>query len=164
MPGLQSCSDSSTTAADASADRRRHGINLAIQSVLTHRLRLIAAYGLIGPLIGALVVVSGMLLTDDGEEIGNPAMLLLLAFAFSYPFGIIPAIAAGVAHVIAERRLQRAGIIAAVCVFGMLTALIPLFWFGNPDHVLASVASLFGFVLSLLVAALVLSTVITRRR
>ncbi len=129
---------------------------------LNRRYRIVALYGVIGPLLGALVVMIGILASAENEDLAHLWEIAVMALVFSYPIGFIPAVAAGLTHIFTEPHLSRMGVVVAVCTVGVAAAFVPLFWLGNPDQAFDSVTSLTGFLLPPLIAALALSTYLTR--
>ena len=127
--------------------------------------RIFTTYAIAGPLIGALVIVIGTLLE-------YPATLPLrefLAFAamalvFSLPFGLLPALIAALAHVLAVHRFKwrRTRTVLAVCVCGVAAAFGPGLLFGNARAITASAVSMLHFVAPAFIAALLISLRLTR--
>ncbi len=123
---------------------------------------LIVLYALIGPFIGALVVIAGVSLTTEDIDASRFKELALFTLVFAYPLGLIPAITAGVVHAFTQTTLARMATIGLLCASGMTAAFLQLFVLGNPGSVFGDLYSLFAFVLPSLTAALILSTWFTR--
>ncbi len=134
----------------------------AAPSVYRRPWVLIVLYALIGPFIGALVVIAGISLTTEDINASRFKELALFTLVFAYPLGLIPAITAGIVHAFTQTTLARMATIALVCTSGMTAAFLQLFVLGNPGSVFGDLYSLFAFALPSLTAALILSTLFTR--
>jgi hypothetical protein len=125
------------------------------------RWQIIAVYGCLGPLLGGVVVAAGVVISEP-----PPARFLLEFIAtclvFSIPFGLLAAIAAGVAHALLLPRAKPPILIACVCLVGFGFYAATVFMIGSPARLLESPASLLGFALPPIATAAMLSTVLLR--
>ena len=122
-------------------------------------LRVVSIYCAAGPILGAFVVLVGMLFSDLKSNPGQFAALVVLIFLFGFAFGLLPALAAGLAHVVASQVFGATKISTQLfaCVCGLSVHAAQLFSFGKQSSVQASLGAFVGFVLPPLVSAFVLS-------
>ena len=136
------------------------------------KLKIIAAYVLLGPMIGGIIMFILMLmLTSSGSHslISLYSLISLLAdcaalLALSYPMGFLAAFAAGITHAMLEGKIQIRHLVLLVPVAGILGHLLTVYFLGNLDSVFSSMAYFAGFVITPLLSAIIVFYAITQWR
>lgn len=131
-----------------------------------HAARVILAYAVLGPLIGATVVFLGISATDPGLARENWGGLAAFVFLFAWPFGLPQALAAGVAHVLAVRRLDpgKAVLVCISATAGAATAIVFVILLGNYEKTFASAGGVFRLLLPPIVSATAIALLLERGR
>lgn len=127
--------------------------------------RSLLTFGLIGPAVGGLVAFVLVLVTivlpdlwaDPGNTFGHNRVAdlfatMALAALFSYPIGLVPALASGIAYHFCAQRLpgHRVGASVLICLTGVLVmAAMRSMWMPVAPWVLLPIAGVSAVVVSL---------------
>lgn len=126
------------------------------------RARIVVVYALLGPFVGAVLVLAQMLLTEFRVDRFLP-QLAATVLLFSYIFGTVPALATGLVHAWFAARLRPVVAVLVLCGVGIAAFYGVVLVGGNPAAVTRSWSSLLVFCVTPSLSALVLYAVVRWR-
>lgn len=119
------------------------------------RATVVALYATAGPALGGLVTAVGIAATGDRGT--TPLQeLMLICVALGFPFGVLAALGAGIAHAVLAGRLGAGPLIVAVVAAGLLAHTAMAYMIGNLGRVFESGWSAAGFAAPVIVSASVI--------
>lgn len=127
------------------------------------RWQIIAAYACIGPILGGLTVAVGSFLIDPpSDRFLFNFEFVVVVLLFSFPYGMLSALASGLAHALLFPKVKPAVLVTLVCLVGLSFHIVTLFLIGNTARVYESPSSLLAFALPPVASAAILSMLLVR--
>jgi hypothetical protein len=128
--------------------------------------RIMLTYAVLGPLLGATVVLAGVLATEPALLRDGLVALAAFVFLFALPFAFPQSLAAGMAHVLAVRHFNP-GKPALICVSaatGAVSSIVVMMLMGNLEKVFGSAGGVFHLLLLPVVSAKAIVLLLERGR
>lgn len=89
-------------------------------------------YGVWGPLLGGVLVLLRIALSEPGELARGAHLLIPFVLVFAYPYGLPSALSAGLMHAAMHQRGRAGGRVLLAVLSGMAGFALTLWFLGNP--------------------------------